>query len=116
MQNWIVTLPKTVEWSDYEQELLTVANGEADMFFRVPKHFKSAEPGDRCYITHKGIVRGYMIIKGIERHELSFTCMFTGKQWPPGTYVKRSGPFYITPPVEVPGFQGIRRYEVADDE
>jgi len=38
-------------------------------------------------------------------------CTTTGKTWPPGKYIQRSGPFHEISEVPMKGFRGIRRFE-----
>lgn len=108
--SWVITLPQTVSWEDYEKELNTVKDRSQVMNYRVP--FKpSAQKGDRCYLVHKSKVRGWMEIVSVLSHPEGFTCTSTGTSWPPGPYIQRSGPFHYEEGPDMKGFQGIRRYK-----
>lgn len=114
----LVTLPRTVKWTDYERELAAVADGSQTMWFRVPSIPKITQHESRCYIMHEGVVKGWMLITGLMISS-GFTCSTTEKYWPKGNYVGRSGEFHHTGPAEVllfglgklRGFQGYRYYE-----
>lgn len=99
-----VTLPQTVSWADYELELATVADRSHVMRFKVP-NFPKVCAGSRCYIVHKGLVKGWMDVVGLKHDD--FTCSTTGQQWR-GKFVERSGEFHPVEPHPMPGFQGFR--------
>lgn len=102
----VITLPKSVTWSDYELELEKAAAGDI-MSFKVA-NFPKTEAGCRCYVVHDGHVRGWMRIVGLS--EKTFKCTTTGKQWS-GKFVDRSGKFNeISEPVPMKGFQGFRYF------
>lgn len=113
-KDWIITLPKAVEWSDYEREIAQVADGVANMLFRVPKFCKSPRSGDRCFITHRGFVRGWMSITGLVTMARGWQCSTTDRMWPAGRYLLRSGIFNPIEPREYKHFRGIRRFENRD--
>jgi predicted RNA-binding protein with PUA-like domain len=79
----MVTLPSKVKWEDYEQELGVAARGEV-MNYRVSSRPKELHVGDRCFVVHKGQLKGWMRVVGIE-HQDAFTCTTTGKHWPADT-------------------------------
>ena len=109
--DWAITLPKNIEWEDYEQELLFVEDWTGVLNYRVP--FKvGVKEGDRCFLVWRGQVRGWMEIMGIDHCPDGFACEVTGKQWPPGYYVQRSGPFHKVDGPAMTGFQGIRRIQL----
>lgn len=101
----IITLPKTISWDDYEKELEAVKDGSQVMNFKVPTMPKVL-PGNRCYIVHDGEVKGWMKIVGTKTGP--FKCTTTGKEWPIGNYIERSGRFNHIAPIEMKGFQGFR--------
>lgn len=112
MENqWIVTLPKTVEWEDYQKELEVVKYGRLVMKYKVAHIPLALTPGDRCYITWRNKIRGWMEIVGVEVKAEGFCCSTTGKEWGPGNYILRSGPFHEVDGPEYKGFRGIRRLE-----
>lgn len=103
----MITIPKTVDWEEYEKELQ--ASKEGDMLnYRLgnmnPKNLKS---GDRCYVVHRGILRGYHIVVDVVWLP-NFTCSITGKIWLSGYYVRRTGEFHNVEPEKVTGFRGFR--------
>lgn len=111
MDDWMVTLPKAVEWADYQQELDAVADGGSALNYRINGPLKDLEPGDRCFLIWRGQVRGWMAITGIVYHPDGFTCSTTGRRWPAGYYLQRSGPFHaVENGPAIRGFQGVRRY------
>lgn len=110
MSNIIITLPQSVKWDQYENELLMVADGKAVMNFKIPSLPKHSRSGDRCYLAYKGRVVGWMKIVGFVTRD-AFTCSTTGNYWPAGHYVQRSGLFRLMEStVEQKGFQGWRYY------
>ena len=107
--DWIITLPKTIQWSDYEQELQTVRDFSQVMNYRLPFRPKEMTIGDKCFVTWDGKVRGWMLITGIKETD-GYICTTTYKDWPAGTYMERSGPFHSTENTPFPGFRGIRKF------
>jgi len=102
----IITLPKSISWSDYEKELAEVEKGGV-INFKV-SNFPNTKVGCKCYLCYDGFIRGYMIICGMNEKE--FTCTTTGKNWK-GKFIERSGKFYQIEPIPMKGFQGFRYYE-----
>lgn len=105
-KNIIITVPKTIKWSDYEKELEKVKDGTETMHFKLPGMPKVG-PGNKCYLVYDGHILGWMKIVGTKKG--GFTCTTTGKEWPDGNYVSRSGPFHkLDKPIPMKGFQGFR--------
>lgn len=102
----IITIPKSINWKDYQQELNAAANGEV-MNFKV-NSFPNTAIGKRCYVVHDGEIKGYMIISGMS--EKSFTCTTTGKEWK-GKFIERTGKFYKIDSIKMKGFQGYRYFK-----
>lgn len=103
-----ITLPKTVKWSDYRDELEAVADGSQEMHYRLSSKPTKVKPGDRCYICHNGYLVGWMRISDISYKE-SFQCTTTGTFWKEGWYVSRTGPFhYLHEKVPMKGFMGYK--------
>lgn len=111
--NWLITIPKTVSWKDYERELETVADGSQIMNYRTRFFPKEMAEGDRCYVVHDGRVRGWMKIVGLIDQDHPWTCTTTGTRWPPGKYIQRSGPFHLVDGPAYQGFRGVRRFDAA---
>lgn len=104
-----ITVPKTVSWSDYERELADVADGMMEMNYKLSSMPKRISVGDRCYVVHNGMIRGWMTITGIDQREESFKCQTTGRIWNAGVYIRRSGPFhYLERPIPMKGFMGYK--------
>ena len=112
MADWLITIPKTVPWSEYKKELAAVANGRDQLNYRVRYRPKGMEYGDRMFVVHNGFVRGWMKIVGVDSRD-GFTCATTGREWPAGCYIARSGKFHGIVPIEYPGFRGVRQFDAA---
>lgn len=108
--NWVITIPKTIVWADYQKELLQVSDGSQSMNYRTRYFPKEMRIGDRCYIVYDGKVRGWMQIVGLLETDKNWTCTTTGLVWPSGKYIQRSGPFHECNGPEMLGFRGIRRF------
>jgi hypothetical protein len=100
----IITLPKSVKWSDYEKELKVVDDFSEVMNFKV-NHFPKTKIGSKCYLVYNGYIIGWMKIVGMSEKE--FNCSTTGKKWN-GKFIERSGPFHKIEPIPMKGFQGFR--------
>lgn len=108
MRNVMITLPASVKWRDYKQELLAVAAGQDVLNFRVPHLPKESGVGAKCFLAHQGHVVGYMLISGLV-HRPAFTCSTTGNYWPAGNYIQRTGAFHaLDELVPQKGFQSWR--------
>jgi len=108
----IVTLPSNISWEEYEKELDKVKNYDEVMNFKVYNFPKGINRGDKCYIVHKGFVKGWMKIIGFSEKE--FKCTTTGKDYK-GKFIERSGPFhYIDKEIPMKGFQGFRYFNILD--
>ena len=102
----IITLPSKIQWNDYEKELRKAANYKYVLNFKVHNFPKGIHKGDKCYIVHKGLIKGWMEIVGFSEKE--FKCTTTGKMWK-GKFIERSGPFhYLVDKIPMKGFQGYR--------
>ena len=106
----IITLPSTTDWNDYEKELRKAANYKYVLNFKGHNFPSGVHKGDKCYIVHKGFVKGWMEIVGFS--EKNFTCTTTDKKWE-GKFIERSGPFhYIQEQIPYKGFQGFRYFDL----
>lgn len=104
----VITLPATEQWEMYEKEIESVKDYSQVMNFKVPFFPKGVGIGDRCYVVHDGVVKGWMEIVGMEEKE--FTCTTTGKKWI-GKFIMRSGPFHkLDREIRMKGFQGFRYF------
>ena len=108
--NWVLTIPKSVRWEDYQKELETVADGSSVMNYRTRYFPKGMKAGDRCYLVWDGQVRGWMKIVGLVDANTPWRCTTTGKTWPAGKYIQRSGPFHEVDGPAMVGFRGVRQY------
>ena len=104
-KNIIITLPAKVKWEDYQKELDAVEWNKLVLNFKVPYFPQETAIGCKCYLVHKGYIRGWMKIVGF--HEDDFICEITGKHWK-GKFIERSGKFYKITPIPMKGFQGFR--------
>lgn len=102
----VITLPKSIKWSDYSKELDEVKDGSSVMNFKL-NAFPNTAAGKKCYVVHNGAIRGWMEIVGLT--EKDFICSTTGKKWK-GKFVQRSGEFHFIDPIPMKGFQGFRYY------
>jgi hypothetical protein len=103
----IVTIPKSIQWKDYEKELKAVENYKQVMNFKV-NNFPKTKPGNKCYLLYNGAIIGWMKIVGMS--EKNFNCTTTGKNWS-GKFIERSGPFHKIEPIPMKGFQGFRYFK-----
>lgn len=108
----IVTLPASVKWEDYEKELNKVKNYSQTLNFKVHNFPKGINKGDKCYIVHQGIIKGWMEIVGFTEKE--FECTTTNQLWK-GKFIERSGPFhYLVDKLPMKGFQGFRYFNIEE--
>lgn len=114
MSDWILTLPKYVEWEDYQKELDAVCDRSGVLNYRLGQKY-GCQPGERCYLVWRGRVRGWMEIVDMVYHRSGFECETTGQFWRPGWYLQRSGPFRKVKGEMYRGFQGVRRYKRRKD-
>lgn len=104
----VITIPKKIDWSEYEEELEKAKNGEI-MNFKVPTLPTKTKVGNRCYLCYNGNIIGYMIVCGLSKD--GFVCTTTGKKWE-GNFVQRSGEFFkLDEPIPYAGFQGYRYFK-----
>lgn len=113
MTDWIITIPKTFLWTEYEKELAAVAEWDGCLKYKIPREIKVGEQ-DRCFVVWNGYVRGWQRIVGTGFESVGFICDTTKVYWPPGYYLRRSGPFHQIQPFQpMRGFQGIQRFNYA---
>lgn len=104
-----ITIPASIDWNDYQRELLAAENGDY-LNFKVSSFPTAVKPGDRCYIIHKGKVKGWHTISGFS--EEPFECTTTGKQYS-GRFIQRTGKFNrCDPEPDMKGFQGYRYIKI----
>ena len=107
----IITLPSNIEWDDYKKELYVAACGDI-LNFKVSTFPKEVGPGDKCYLVHRGVIKGWMIITGFAEKE--FTCTTTGKHMA-GKFIERGGDFhYLNDSLPMRGFQGWRYFSLSE--
>ena len=107
-KNICITLPMTIDWSEYDKELEQVADYKKVMNFKVPFLPKSEDRKliKKCYLLYKGNVIGWMDVFGFVDDQ-NFVCDTTGKNWS-GKFIQRSGPFHKIDPISMKGFRGFR--------
>ena len=111
MASICITIPKKIKWEDYEKELKQVEDETYEMNYRLPTLPKDVKVGDRCYICHDGLIKGWMKISNIGERN-GFNCTTTGKAWNDGFYVSRTGKFhYLKTEIPMKGFMGYRKLE-----
>jgi hypothetical protein len=111
LNSWVVTIPKSTKWEDYEKELKAVEDEGLVLNYRVRYMPKGIDIDDRVYIVHDGMVRGFHPLLGIKNWPNGFVCETTGTEWPPGIYLQRTGRFYRIDPIPMQGFRGLRRFD-----
>ena len=108
----IITLPSSQKWDDYVKELNKVKDYSNSLNFKVHNFPKGVKKGDRCYLVHQGIIKGWMEITGFSEKE--FICNTTNKSWK-GKFIERSGPFhYLVDKIQYKGFQGYRYFDIEE--
>jgi hypothetical protein len=113
MRDIIITIPKTIKWSDYEKELQAAQDG-AIMNFKVQHLPKESGVGANCYIVYNGHLVGYMKICGLQAN--NFVCSTTGKHWE-GNFIQRTGEitkFRGTIPYPEGGFRGWKYFDIKE--
>lgn len=108
----LITLPSSVTWKEYEKELRKAANWKYVLNFKVYNYPNGVHKGDKCYVIHNGLIKGWMEIVGFKEKE--FTCSSTNKKWQ-GKFVEQSGPFhYLNEKIPYKDFQGFRYFDLQD--
>lgn len=111
MSSICITIPKSINWKEYEKELKTVEDGKMEMHYKVHVLPRDVNVGDKCYVCHDGFVRGWMKISHIGPIK-GFKCSTTGKNWDGGNYISRTGKFYyLKNPYPMKGFMGFRKVD-----
>ena len=106
--NIIITIPKSIKWSEYQKEIDKVKDGNHWMLYHIPFKPKYDLKGGKCFLCYNGFIVGFMIIINVFYSD-GFMCDTTGARWPEGWYVCRTGNFYpLMNPVPMKGFRGIR--------
>ena len=106
----VITLPSSIEWSDYEKELFVVEDETQVLNFKVSKLPTNAKIGNKCYICYRGNIIGWMKIVGLISNT-NFDCTTTGSNWN-GNFIQRSGKFNkLETPIPMKGFQGFRYFK-----
>lgn len=103
----LITIPATIPWDEYEDELATVEDYSQVMRFKVARLPLRDVIGSRCYLCYGGQIIGWMEIVGT--HTGDFQCSTTGTEWS-GNFIERSGPLNRITPIPYKGFQGWRYY------
>lgn len=109
-KSWVITVPKTTKWETYCKEIDAVKDGTQEMRYKTRYFPKEMKVGDKCYIVHDGMVRGWMEITKLLDMPEGFTCSTTGAFWEAGKYIVRSGPFHEEN-TTMKGFRGVREYK-----
>jgi len=106
----IITIPKTTTWEEYQKELDLAESGEYYLNYQTARFPKHAHVGDRCYVVHRGKLKGYMLISGFSNKP--FTCTVTGKKYK-GNFIQRTGKFYKVKEIPKKSFRSFRYFGVS---
>jgi len=109
--DWVITLPQTVEWEDYQKELDFVEKEGGTLWYRVARVPRDLRRGDRVFLVWRGKVRGWMKAIHDGDYSMGFFCQVTDRYWPEGWYVVREGKFHRVDGPEMKGFRGIRKFD-----
>lgn len=104
----VITLPDEIDWNDYEKEIVSVQKPGKVLNYKVSTFPKHSGIGNRCYMCHKGHVKGWMKIVGMSEKE--FVCEVTKKK-SKGKFIERGGKFYKVDPIPLKGFKGYMYYD-----
>lgn len=106
--NIVVTLPKSIKWTDFEKELAVIADESHQKNWKVTHFPTNTKSGDRLYVVYNGYIRGWLKITAFQN--LDFVCMITNNRMV-GKFVSCSGPFRELKPLrKMQGFQGWRYF------
>lgn len=101
MSDILITLPKSVKWPRYQLELKAAAAGQA-LSFKVAQLPVNARPGDKCWVTHQGRLKGHMPISALLRNAKL-------EDGSTGNLIQHQGRFIPAPyALPTPPFQGVR--------
>ena len=101
-----ITIPKTVNWEDYQKELDAVADETHEINFKVPSLPTKVKVGDRCYLCYNNQIVGWMKISYLG--EKRFKSTVGGKYWN-GLFISRTGKFNkLDNPIPCRGFRGYK--------
>jgi len=110
--DWVVTVPKTINWNDYLKEINDVEKKNLVINYKASYIPKDMKVNDRMWIVHNGRIRGFMKICSFGKQD-GFVCQTSGKKWANGNYIQRSGKFYeLDHYVAMKGFQGLRKLDI----
>ena len=107
----LITLPSSIEWSNYEKELKNVEDESQVMNFKVPFLPKNIHHIKRVYLIYKGYIIGWQ--KFVGTSDKPFKCTTTNKNWD-GKFIQRTGIFHKIDPIPYKGFQGFRYYNYTE--
>ena len=102
----VITIPKSIKWSEYEKELSAAADGDT-LNFKV-NFLPKTSVGNKCYVCYNNQVIGYHVISGLSKK--TFKCTTTGNDWS-GNFIERTGIFHRIEPIPMRGFQGFRYFK-----
>lgn len=110
-----ITWPKSRTLESYLSELEKAADAGLVINYRVPSYPKKLNAGDRCYMVHDGVVRGWNEVLGVEERD-DVTDPVSGALMRPGVYVVRNPYWMAEWGVERPmkGFRGFRYVNFSD--
>ena len=104
----IITIPRRNDFKAWLWECENAEKNDLDLNFHVANLPKEVNPGDRCFVVYRGVIKGYNVIKELKQKP-GFICSTTGMEWPEGKYIIREGKFYpLKEHISMKGFQGWR--------
>jgi hypothetical protein len=108
MADILITTPAPLAEQAAEEAYEIWLAGGGSYFRRLAKRPARLNPGDRCFYTERGFIRGFATVTSIE-YALYKTCDTTCKDYEPGWYVTMDATTWNwVAPIPYPGFQGFR--------
>lgn len=101
----VITLPASLPWSDTEILLNGGEDGQTNMKIKLDKRPKNFKSGERCYIAHNNLIRGYIIV---DHFKLTGN-IDTSRPFPKIYHgIKYTAWYQLDKPIFIKGFRGFR--------
>lgn len=97
----IITLPSAIEWKYFLKDFSEIESGKNQFLFKVSKKPKNVKTGERCFLVHDGLIRGYWIIKEFKNTKFN-------DEFLEGFIIVPSSFYAIQPSPDMAGFRGFR--------
>jgi hypothetical protein len=106
----VLTWPKGRTYESYKRQLSLADHKGEQILFRVSQLPVKAEAGDRVYMVHNGLVRGWSKLLLFDTGQTQPRDPISGDLMPVGNYIVRSAKWHELPgPLpKMKGFQGFR--------